>query len=390
MRAVAGALSRALGIPGRLRSVRAEEFGPIGEAFALEQQIRSQRATKELGWQPAHHDALADLAAGRRRGHASVHEDRLGRLVQRSRHTRGARARGRRYAGVVRSRSSRFCCPACGAALTPWLRELTLGEALAIRESRTWLLPGGTFAHRYGPLLRDSQAGPPMADYPWLLPPLGERWLRAHPDRGRWQGCCGMSYCVGQPNLVCPCGQEVGFGYRDCCNPHWYALHEAVVVEVADEPEPQPPWRERLARARARVDASLPEMTRWVPRGSGVYHGDASTWDEALRLVDVRLACGGGAAEPALMLASAQLPAGSALVLPIPWSQLARLLVLDEQPWGSPDVPLTWQRMGESVPHVQVSQRGRTVLVTSWRGTESGAVRIDTGRWIRAWARLRR
>ncbi|WAS96574.1 NAD-dependent epimerase/dehydratase family protein [Nannocystis punicea] len=64
LRAVAEALSRSLGLGGKTRPVAAEALGPLGEAFALEQQVSSERAIRELGWQPAHVDALRELAAG--------------------------------------------------------------------------------------------------------------------------------------------------------------------------------------------------------------------------------------------------------------------------------------------------------------------------------------
>jgi nucleoside-diphosphate-sugar epimerase len=64
LRAVAEALSRSLGLGGKTRPVGAEALGPLGEAFALDQQVSSERARRELGWQPAHVDALRELAAG--------------------------------------------------------------------------------------------------------------------------------------------------------------------------------------------------------------------------------------------------------------------------------------------------------------------------------------
>ncbi|TCN37222.1 nucleoside-diphosphate-sugar epimerase [Kribbella orskensis] len=42
-----------------------EQMGPVADAYALDQQISGDRARRELGWNPAHLDAAADLAAGR-------------------------------------------------------------------------------------------------------------------------------------------------------------------------------------------------------------------------------------------------------------------------------------------------------------------------------------
>jgi hypothetical protein len=90
------------------------------------------------------------------------------------------------------------------------------------------------------------------------------------------------------------------------------------------------------------------------------------------------------------MLRSTPLPTATALVVPIPWPQLVRLLVLAEPPYGSPDVPLTWQAGHQDAPTVQVSCSGTTVLVTVWQREHSWAVRTSRSRWCAAWARLRR
>jgi nucleoside-diphosphate-sugar epimerase len=63
------ALSHAAGCPGSTVSLRLDEalaqMGPIAEAFALDQRLTGARAREQLGWKPAHQDALADLAQGR-------------------------------------------------------------------------------------------------------------------------------------------------------------------------------------------------------------------------------------------------------------------------------------------------------------------------------------
>jgi hypothetical protein len=37
-------------------------MGPIAEAFALDQRLTAAKARRELGWQPRHTDAVAELA----------------------------------------------------------------------------------------------------------------------------------------------------------------------------------------------------------------------------------------------------------------------------------------------------------------------------------------
>jgi nucleoside-diphosphate-sugar epimerase len=62
------ALSHAAGCPDGIEVLTLEEalrrMGPIAEAFALDQQISGARAQRELGWTPAHLDALTELARG--------------------------------------------------------------------------------------------------------------------------------------------------------------------------------------------------------------------------------------------------------------------------------------------------------------------------------------
>lgn len=290
----------------------------------------------------------------------------------------------------MQPRLSRFGCPRCAAPLTPWLRELTLPEARATLESETWMLPGGTFVHRDGALLAGRLAVPVQGQYPWLLAPLGPAFLREHPEAVRTIGCCGLSFVPGLPNLVCPCGQEVGFGYRDCCNPHWYALHASVTVEQRDDPAPSGPPDERLAQARALVAGALPAVAAWPANRPHVEHADPSTWRAAPRLRDLGLQCGGGVESPLLMFRSTQLPRATALVVPIPWAQLVRFMVLAEEPAGCPDVPLTWQFGARDAPTVQVARSGTTVLITVWQREHTWAVRISASRWRKAWMRLRR
>lgn len=62
----AEALSRGIGRPGAVRRLDAAEaedrMGPLAEAFTLDQRLTSARARRELGWNPAHRDALAEFA----------------------------------------------------------------------------------------------------------------------------------------------------------------------------------------------------------------------------------------------------------------------------------------------------------------------------------------
>ncbi|GAA5006674.1 NAD-dependent epimerase/dehydratase family protein [Actinopolymorpha pittospori] len=66
---VTEALSHAAGCPGSTVTLSLDEalaqMGPIAEAFALDQRFTGARAREQLGWKPAHQDALADLARGR-------------------------------------------------------------------------------------------------------------------------------------------------------------------------------------------------------------------------------------------------------------------------------------------------------------------------------------
>ncbi|MFJ5262489.1 NAD-dependent epimerase/dehydratase family protein [Streptomyces sp. NPDC088387] len=62
------AVSRALGIDGKVRSVSPAEaretMGPIADAFRLDQRFSPARARAELGWVPRHTDPLTVLAGG--------------------------------------------------------------------------------------------------------------------------------------------------------------------------------------------------------------------------------------------------------------------------------------------------------------------------------------
>lgn len=66
---LAPALAQAAGHVGKIEQLSLEQaleqMGPIAEAYALDQQLSGDRARRELGWDPAHLDAVADLAAGR-------------------------------------------------------------------------------------------------------------------------------------------------------------------------------------------------------------------------------------------------------------------------------------------------------------------------------------
>jgi nucleoside-diphosphate-sugar epimerase len=67
MRQIAEALSIAAGRPGTASSISMgqarQEFGPLADAFALDQHLSAARARRDLGWAPAERDVLADLAA---------------------------------------------------------------------------------------------------------------------------------------------------------------------------------------------------------------------------------------------------------------------------------------------------------------------------------------
>jgi nucleoside-diphosphate-sugar epimerase len=66
---IAPALAAAAGVPGKVEHISFaaayEQMGVIAGAYALDQQLTSDRARRELGWEPKHLDAVADIAAGR-------------------------------------------------------------------------------------------------------------------------------------------------------------------------------------------------------------------------------------------------------------------------------------------------------------------------------------
>jgi nucleoside-diphosphate-sugar epimerase len=68
MRQIAEAVSFAAGQPGTASSITMEqarhEFGPLADAFALDQRVTAARARQQLGWKPAARDVLAELATG--------------------------------------------------------------------------------------------------------------------------------------------------------------------------------------------------------------------------------------------------------------------------------------------------------------------------------------
>ncbi len=297
------------------------------------------------------------------------------------------------------SKLRRFHCIGCGLAVTPWLRELKLADAQARYESRTSLVPGGWFVH--DDALQAGMWRAP-ARHPWLIAPLPGRWLRPHPDAGRSSGCCGMNFVPELPNLVCACGREVGFGYRDCCGPQWYALGEQLALGVIDDPAPPRGVAWGLARAQEIVDAApvagAPEAIGGhvdhrvsAPRkiGGWVDHEDPSTWSAAPRLGELRLSCSGGAEAPVLTIEAPELD-GAALVVAVPWVVLMRFFALAERPWGDPAVPLSWQASVADAPIVHLSGHRKVVLMTIWGpGQQSSAVRFKAAAWAGAWARLR-
>ncbi|TDU90074.1 nucleoside-diphosphate-sugar epimerase [Kribbella voronezhensis] len=67
--AIAPALATAAGVPGKVEHLSLaaayDQMGVIAGAYALDQQLTGDRARRELGWEPKHLDAVADIAAGR-------------------------------------------------------------------------------------------------------------------------------------------------------------------------------------------------------------------------------------------------------------------------------------------------------------------------------------
>jgi nucleoside-diphosphate-sugar epimerase len=67
MRQIAEAVSIAAGRPGTASSITTEqarqEFGPLADAFALDQRLSYARARRELNWAPADRDILSELSA---------------------------------------------------------------------------------------------------------------------------------------------------------------------------------------------------------------------------------------------------------------------------------------------------------------------------------------
>jgi nucleoside-diphosphate-sugar epimerase len=65
MRRVAEAVSIAAGRPGTASSITMgqarQEFGPLADAFALDQRLSCARARRELNWAPADRDILTEL-----------------------------------------------------------------------------------------------------------------------------------------------------------------------------------------------------------------------------------------------------------------------------------------------------------------------------------------
>jgi nucleoside-diphosphate-sugar epimerase len=67
MRQIAEAVSAGAGRPGSATSISLDqarqEFGPLADAFALDQRLTAARARRELGWMPAARGILAELAS---------------------------------------------------------------------------------------------------------------------------------------------------------------------------------------------------------------------------------------------------------------------------------------------------------------------------------------
>ncbi|MCY1066356.1 hypothetical protein OV090_16370 [Nannocystis sp. RBIL2] len=287
-------------------------------------------------------------------------------------------------------RSIRFRCPRCDVPLTPRLRALELMEALCLQGDQTWLLPAGWFVRRDDPRLASPYLATALADYPWLLAPLPSRWIRVHPDPARTTGCCGLNWWgPDKPNLVCRCGHEIGFGHGDCIGPHWYSLHASTVREEAIAETAPPDYAGRLARARELVAAPITSPPH-DPGGRPAMADDVPSWDRALHLAELELTCGGGIEDPSLMIASPQLPAEARLVVPIPWCQLVRQLVLAEKPWAENELPLGWKSPRQDAPQVELSRHRQRVLMTVWGpGRSEWAVTMRPSTWADAWARLR-
>jgi nucleoside-diphosphate-sugar epimerase len=62
MREIAGVIGRRLGVP--VESVPAENFGPLGAMFAVDQPSSSTLTQQRFAWKPTHPSLLEDLAAG--------------------------------------------------------------------------------------------------------------------------------------------------------------------------------------------------------------------------------------------------------------------------------------------------------------------------------------
>ncbi|HEU4536041.1 MAG TPA: hypothetical protein VFS00_18075, partial [Polyangiaceae bacterium] len=263
-----------------------------------------------------------------------------------------------------------------------------LPEALCTRGDENWLVPGGFFLPRDAVAFVDGN--PSTERFPWLIAPMGKRWLAPHPDLGRSAGCCGLTFrSDATPNLVCTRGHPVGLAHRECQGPQWYALAADAEQQTERDPRPLGDLAPKLASVRALADGALPPLEPLGEAGgAGVDHESPEGWIDALWLEAPALACGGGPAAPAVSLRAKGLPAGRAVLLPTPWVQLVRLLCLDETPWGSPDAPLTWRADGG--PTVNVSRHDELVLLTAGGVGAAGrlALVFDATEWTNAWAGL--
>lgn len=132
-----------------------------------------------------------------------------------------------------------FRCRACGAALTPSLREVPMPPAP--HDADAWIERGTCardpepFGPPYVPEAAGSRvhvsAGPQGTRVVHLDDALVVRHVPM-PDR-RMSGCCGPSGIDGW-NRLCSCGAEIGAEQSDCWTPHVLRLSPEAVVSSSD------------------------------------------------------------------------------------------------------------------------------------------------------------
>lgn len=111
-----------------------------------------------------------------------------------------------------------FVCRTCGAILTKTLRRQRFLDTHA-QDYTGPLVPEGTYwivTRGHLPTWFDGRQIDFMGCYavhPEALVGVGK-----HPDRKRWNGCCGPSGTGGH-NRVCHCGREIGTERSDCMWP---------------------------------------------------------------------------------------------------------------------------------------------------------------------------